>query len=180
MDTDGRVTHTFATLRASVAGARPSALGDGLLDVTFDAGIGGAMPVGAWDIWERWRTLGRPTEPGLWTAYDRDLRHQWLGAALRHHRHGEPDRPAGTTYHLDGRHVTDIEGFWCAIGEAVNGPGGYFGWNASAFDDCLRGRWGAATPFRLVWHDAEAARTHLTLDDPMGWFEEHHVEVVLR
>ncbi|MFD0592855.1 barstar family protein [Catellatospora coxensis] len=64
------------------------------------------------------------------------------GAALAHHGFGLPDRPAGRTYHLDGRFVTDVEGFYCAIGEAVNGPGGYFGWNLDALVDCLRGRWG--------------------------------------
>ncbi|WP_204016947.1 barstar family protein, partial [Sphaerimonospora thailandensis] len=57
----------------------------------------------------------------------------------------------------------DIEGFYCALGEAINGPGGYFGWNLSALDDCLRGQWGAAPPFRLIWHDADVARRHLVL-----------------
>ncbi|MER7009230.1 barstar family protein [Dactylosporangium sp. NPDC000555] len=59
------------------------------------------------------------------------------------HQSGAPDQPAGTTYDLDGRFVTDIEGFYCAIGEAINGPGGYFGWNLNALDDCLRGSFGA-------------------------------------
>ncbi|MFE2532064.1 barstar family protein [Streptomyces sp. NPDC059371] len=26
-------------------------------------------------------------------------------------------------------------------------PGGYFGWNLDALDDCLIGGWGASTPF---------------------------------
>ncbi|WP_327006058.1 barstar family protein [Dactylosporangium sp. NBC_01737] len=178
VDTGGRVTPTFASLQGSVAGARPSALGEGLLDVTFDTGVTRPMPPGARDIWERRRTEGRPAEPGLWHRYDQELRHQWLGAALAHRRRDAPDRPAGTTYHLDGGHVTDIDGFYCAIGEAVNGPGGYFGWNLDALDDCLRGGWGATSPFRLVWHDAHVARAHLTgLDQVMAVFAEHHVEV---
>lgn len=69
--------------------------------------------------------------------------------------------PASGAYHLDGRHVTDVEGFYCAIGEAVNGSGGYFGWNIDALDDCPRGGWGATVPFRLVWHDSMVARAHL-------------------
>jgi len=88
------------------------------------------------------------------------LRHHWAGLALTHRSTG-PDRPAGTTYHLDGRFVTDVEGFYCAIGEAINGPGGHFGWNLDALEDCLRGRFGAQTPFRLVWHDPTVAREHL-------------------
>jgi RNAse (barnase) inhibitor barstar len=72
-----------------------------------------------------------------------------------------PDRPPGGTYHLDGRFVTDVEGFYCAIGEAINGPGGYFGWNLDALDDCLSGGFGVHPPFRLAWHDSAVAREHL-------------------
>ncbi|WP_196445501.1 barstar family protein [Planomonospora sp. ID67723] len=50
---------------------------------------------------------------------------------------------------------------YCALGEAINGPGGYFGWNLAALDDCLRGRWGARPPFRLIRRHAEGARRHL-------------------
>ncbi|WP_233579381.1 barstar family protein [Verrucosispora sp. FIM060022] len=109
------------------------------------------------------------------------------------HRIDAADRPPGTTYDLDGRYVTDIEGFYCAIGEAVNGPGGYFGWNLDALHDCLRGGFGARTPFRLVWHDSAVARAHLVagcdgrrlapatiLDDLLDILAAHQVEVDLR
>jgi hypothetical protein len=113
-------------LGGSVTAVVPSTLGDGLVDVTFDTGVADPMPTGAREIWDLWRR-GRPTEPGRWTRYDRLLRHHWSGAALAHHPRGGADRPAGGVYHLDGRHVTELEGFFCAIGEAVNGPGGWFG-----------------------------------------------------
>jgi RNAse (barnase) inhibitor barstar len=149
-----------AAVHGSVTGSRPSALGDGLIDVTFDTPVDMPMSRAARPIWELWRA-GGPAEPGLWAGYDRDLRRQWLSAAMTYRRHGAPDRPAGTEYHLDGRHVTDVEGFYCAIGEAINGPGGYFGWNADALRDCLLGGWGATRPSRLVWHDSAVARSHL-------------------
>ncbi|GAA1407854.1 barstar family protein [Catellatospora coxensis] len=190
---DGTTVSAVSTgLFASVTGVRPSAVGDGLLDVTFDGGIGDPFPTGARQIWDRWYA-GRPAEPGEWTGYDRALRHEWAGAALAHHGFGLPDRPAGRTYHLDGRFVTDVEGFYCAIGEAVNGPGGYFGWNLDALVDCLRGRWGAETPLSLVWHDSAVARQHLmpgydrhrwglaiTFDYLLGLLAEHRVRVELR
>ncbi|WP_432926932.1 barstar family protein [Microbispora sp. CA-135349] len=56
------------------------------------------------------------------------------------------DRPPGRAYDLNGSHVTDKAGFYLAIGEAINGPGGYFGCNLDALNDCLRGRFGARTP----------------------------------
>ncbi|MGP3917619.1 barstar family protein [Nonomuraea sp. 10N515B] len=35
-------------------------------------------------------------------------------------------------------HITDEVAFYRAMGEAINGPGGYFGRNLDALDDCLR------------------------------------------
>jgi RNAse (barnase) inhibitor barstar len=149
------------------------------------------LPSGILGILEHWYA-GRPAEKNLWRGYDRGLRHHWAGMALQHVSRA-PDRPAGTTYDLDGRFVTDIEGFYCAIGEAINGPGGYFGWNLDAFDDCLCGKFGARPPFRLAWHDSAVARRHLvagydqfrlgpmtTVDDLLGMFAEHRVDVDLR
>ncbi|WP_327590963.1 barstar family protein [Nonomuraea sp. NBC_00507] len=34
--------------------------------------------------------------------------------------------------------MTDEAAFYLAMGEAINGPGGYFGRNLDALDDCLR------------------------------------------
>lgn len=178
---DGTAIRTHAGLHGSVTVASPSRLGEGLLDITFDAAVHDPMPLGASQIWELWRA-GRPAEPGLWVGYGSSLRHQWSGAALAHHQSGAPDKPAGTTYNLDGRSVTDLEGFYCAIGEAINGPGGYFGWNGDALHDCMRGRWGAAWPFRLIWHDAGVARAHLAaaFDEVLDWLTEDGIEVELR
>ncbi|MFG3696597.1 barstar family protein [Micromonospora sp. NPDC047620] len=189
---DGAATRVLgAHIDASVTGVRPSILGNGLLDVTFDSAIADPMPTGARQIWDLWHA-GRPAESGLWARYDSVLRHQWAGAALAHHRPELADKPAGATYHLDGRNITDLEGFYCAVGEAINGPGGYFGWNADALNDCTTGGWGAERPFRLIWHDAAVARTHLvpdpgqraasatTSDQLLHWLSGSGIEVDLR
>ena len=180
---DGAVVRVpgLCGLHASVTAARPSPLGGGLLDVSFDAPVTCPIPSGASRIWDLWRA-GRPPRLGLWAGYDSVLRHEWSGAALAHHRPGAADRPAGTTYHLDGLNVTDLAGFYCAVGEAVNGPGGYFGLNGDALHDCVTGGWGAARPFRLVWHDAAVAREHLaaTFDQVLQWLTQDGVETELR
>ncbi|MFF2328025.1 MULTISPECIES: barstar family protein [unclassified Streptomyces] len=66
------------------------------------------------------------------------------------------------TYVIDGSRVTGLEQFWSLIGEAVNGPGGYFGRNFDSLADCLGG--GMGTPddgdFVFEWRDhARSAQT---------------------
>ncbi|MET7397877.1 barstar family protein [Dactylosporangium sp. NPDC005572] len=149
---DGSITRLVdATVSGTVESAQD--------DVVVASDPREPLPTGLLEILQQWY-LGRPTERNLWAGYDRDLRHHWAGVALANPP-GTPDRPPGATYDLDGRFVTDVEGFYCAIGEAVNGPGGYFGWNLDALDDCFGGNFGARPPFRLVWHDSAVAREHL-------------------
>ncbi|MGW7435208.1 barstar family protein [Streptomyces sp. NPDC054849] len=50
-----------------------------------------------------------------------------------------------------------------ALGEAVDGPGGYFGGCLDALVDCLHGNFGCTTPATLLWRDAATAREHLSL-----------------
>ncbi|MET8026531.1 barstar family protein [Streptomyces avermitilis] len=96
----------------------------------------------------------------MWRSFDAAGRHAWLSVALNHHGYrGLVDAQPGAAYELDGRHITDESSFYCSLGESINGPGGYFGWNLSALNDCLRGGWGASTPFTLNWHhSAESIR----------------------
>ncbi|MFF5213496.1 barstar family protein [Streptosporangium sp. NPDC000396] len=112
--------------------------------------------------------------------------------AVQAHSDRAPDALPGETYELHGNHIVDEVSFYCAIGEVVNGPAGYFGSNLAALDDCLCGGFGAKVPFTLIWHDSDVARECLAR--PLEWeerqvtlfetistiFEEHGVEVVLR
>ncbi|GAA2467923.1 barstar family protein [Winogradskya humida] len=186
---DGAVVRMIDSwVTGTVVASVPSAYGDGLVDVTVDSDSREPSPTGLRDIVDIWRA-GRPTERNLWAGYDRALRDEWAGVALANHAGSTSAEP----FDLDGRFVTDVEGFYCALGEAVNGPGGYFGWNLDALEDCLRGGWGARPPFRLRWHDSAVAREHLvagydrhrhgpavTLGYLLGMFAEHGVDVDLR
>jgi hypothetical protein len=150
----------------TVVAVEPSALGDGLVDITIDSAPQEPLPTAFADVLDLWRA-GGPTEKNLWSGLDRDLRHRWTMVAQAAQPYDvEPPRPTTGTYHLDGRFVTDIDGFCCALGEAINGPGGYFGhygfhgWpgcNLGAIEECLR----EADPFTLVWHDSAVAGKHL-------------------
>lgn len=70
-------------------------------------------------------------------------------------------------YTIDGDKTRTLEDFYEAVGEAVNGPGGYFGSNLDALGDCLTGGFGTPEDedFAFTWLNAEAARRHLSYSE---------------
>ncbi|MBI5536480.1 MAG: barstar family protein [Deltaproteobacteria bacterium] len=104
-----------------------------------------------------------PKTLGVWRALDGAGRQLWLKLACRRHfdlaergmnRRGEP----GSVFTIDGCSFDDYPGFFCAVGEAVNGPGGYFGSGLESFDDCLFGGFGLESPCTLVWKNVSVSR----------------------
>ncbi|MEV6757649.1 barstar family protein [Streptomyces sp. NPDC051214] len=153
---------TERLLWTEVRAWRPSSHGPDLIDLELDAERFTPEPDYVRRIWEQWYA-GPPRAPGAWTALDTRHRGAWLdlvrerGCRRTHHA-----RPSGHAYTLDGGHITDEPGLYLALGEAVNGPGGYFGGCLAALDDCLRGAFGYTAPATLLWRNAETARTHLS------------------
>lgn len=153
---------TDRILWATVSAWRPSSYGPDLIDLELDGELFGPVPAYARTIWERW-LAGPPNSPGAWAELDTRGREVWLELVReRGCRRTRHDRPAGHVYELDGRHVTDVPGLYLALGEAVNGPGGYFGGCLAALDDCLRGTFGYTAPATLRWYDSGTARGHLS------------------
>ncbi|WP_406272630.1 barstar family protein [Actinacidiphila glaucinigra] len=66
-------------------------------------------------------------------------------------------------YVLDGTRIATLEDFWGVVGDAVNGPGGYFGRNLDAFNDCIGGGFGTPDDgdFEFHWRDHTVSREHL-------------------
>lgn len=173
LDRDGRVMHCIG-VRLDVLRTRPSVLEGALIDITFADGAD-RPPLLARPMWETWYQ-GIPDTLNLWAPYPARGRSAWLDLARSTLATGRRDRSGGV-YHLDGRFVTDKPGLYCAMGEALVGPGGYFGWGWDAFADCLCGGFGLIPPFTLIWHDADVARHALAdavLDPDTGlsYFEE--------
>ncbi|MGW0859676.1 barstar family protein [Streptomyces sp. NPDC002690] len=193
LDADGVAMGSYFVGGVTAVDVRPSAHGTGLVDLTVDLWCESAEP-GSGAVWDLVRA-GGPDRTGLWRGLSGDEQWAWLSVALYSHeyrRRGKPEALAGRTVTLDGRHVVDRNSFWCAIGEAVNGPLGYFGWNLDALDDCLFGGWGTAGGFTLDWTDSVEARARLAEPGPssdgeapffdvlMEIFEERRVTVVLK
>ncbi len=66
-------------------------------------------------------------------------------------------------YVIDGAQVTSLESFWKALGEAVNGPGGYFGESLDGLEDCLHGGFGTPDDedFGFEWRAHEVSKRYL-------------------
>lgn len=66
-------------------------------------------------------------------------------------------------YVIDGDRTHMLEDFYAVVGEAVNGPGGYFGSNLDALSDCLVGGFGTPDEedFIFIWVNSDAARKDL-------------------
>ncbi|MBD0421731.1 barstar family protein [Streptomyces sp. TRM S81-3] len=141
---------------------RASSDGAGLIDLELDGETITPVPAYVRSVWELW-LAGPPDTLGAWAGLDTRRREVWLDLVReRAFRRPRPDRPAGHAYELDGRHTTDEPGLYLALGEAVNGPGGYFGGCLAALDDCLSGTFGYTAPATLLWRDAATAQGHLS------------------
>ncbi|MGW4807492.1 barstar family protein [Kitasatospora sp. NPDC004272] len=68
---------------------------------------------------------------------------------------------SGGEYHLAGAGLRDGPGLHCAIGEALLGPGGYYGREWNGLRDCLGGGFGLVPPFTLHWHGFAATEREL-------------------
>jgi hypothetical protein len=118
---------TDFVLRTGVHSWSPSPEGAGRIDLRLDGRDFTPVPDSDRPLWERW-LAGPPDTVGAWSGLDTRSRAVWLELVRgRAGRRAHRDRPAGRAYALDGRHVTDGPGLYLALGEAVNGPGGYFG-----------------------------------------------------
>jgi RNAse (barnase) inhibitor barstar len=193
LDDDGATMGSYFVNDVTVIDVKPSARGADLVDLTVTLWCDNALP-GAEQAWDLVRA-GQLNRTGMWHELAPEDRRAWLSVALwsrQYQRQGRPGAPAGRVFILDGRHIVDEDTFYCAIGEAINGPGGYFGWNLDALDDCLFGGWGATTPFTLHWDSSAETRARLAERVPAGdrevalfdllleIFEKRGVSVVLR
>ncbi len=99
------------------------------------------------ELWGHWRT---PFAHRLfWASLDQAGRQAWLSIAR--HRISSPVASKVSEFVLDGEHVSDAVSFYCALGEALNGPGGYYGECLDSLLDCTRGGFGPVPPFTLHW-----------------------------
>ena len=80
----------------------------------------------------------------------------------------------GVRYVLDGSRIWTTQEFFDAVGEAVGGPGTYFGANLDAFSDCLSGGFGTPedSPFYFVLNNSSLVRERLGSQATLEWLTD--------
>jgi hypothetical protein len=100
--------------------------------------------------------------------------------AVRQKVSGALPRPRGRAFHRAllqphpslAQRLIDLSGFLCALGEAVNGPGGYFGLSLHALEDCLVGGFGMTPPWVLELSDESHLAAVLDAAALAAWAED--------
>lgn len=74
---------------------------------------------------------------------------------------------------IAGEKIGSLAEFCVVIGEVINGPGGYFGADLYAFNDCLRGDFGTPdAPYVLRWTNSAHSRAALSYPETACWLAE--------
>lgn len=135
-------------------------------------------------IWLRWAT-GGAHEKGEWLrwpvnyqgAWLHVVQNSWFATNHRAARYGVE----GNIY-LDGAQMMTRPGFYCALGEAVNGPGGYFGSNLDAVADCISSPFGEGPPERIIWQNFRTSQEmlgHAFLDSVVKLMREFRIDLAI-
>ncbi|KUJ70622.1 hypothetical protein ACZ90_02285 [Streptomyces albus subsp. albus] len=181
-DVQGKEIGGYYIGRAEVTDAKDNISTPGGTDLAVSFGYAEPYPY-AGEIWRTW-THGPPTEPGMWKNLPAEAHESWIHVVQKAwFRSGHQAIVYGDadTYEIAGAELANIDSFYCALGEAVNGPGGYLGSNPSALTDCLFNSAGKHRKlFRLVWRDFDVSRRNID-EEELDWaltaMRDHGVEV---
>ncbi|ULL16494.1 hypothetical protein DVH26_19830 [Paenibacillus sp. H1-7] len=104
----------------------------------------------AMKIWKQW-VVAKPTMKNTWENLSSEQLLGWLEVIRVHSGFNKPQEEdqKKNDFYLDMTYVTDVKTFYCALGEAMNGPGGYYGTSLNGVADHFYGRNGAEPPFNL-------------------------------
>lgn len=113
-------------------------------------------------LWDYWRE-NEIREKNEWTHFNEIDKRAWLNIASQVPRkYNQNDVVQGGEYYLDCINITSVESFFCALGEALIGAGGYYGFDHVNIIDCLTGGFKVVRPFTIVLKNAKIALNSLT------------------
>lgn len=91
------------------------------------------------------------------------------------HERAADNRPV---YVLRGEEIQTLEDFYREIGQAMNGPGGYFGTNLDALWDCLSGGFGTPDEggYIVRWVNSDVSREALGYDETVRQLRKRYAQ----
>ncbi len=176
LDGDGHVMGDYAIWDTQVT------VSEGSAEAAVAGYVGSFPHARAEWVWDA-RRPGRPVERNVWAALPVGEREAWLEVArMIHFRRILQTYPVlAEELRLDGRHVEDLASFFCAMGEAVNGPGGYCGTNIAGMSDFLQyANRPVAKRSRLIWQDMSVAEQSLARTVEVDGHTTRYLDLLLR
>lgn len=137
----------------------------------------------AGDMWRRWAS-DRPLGMGEWASYPVEAHASWLHVvqtAWFESGRGAARYESTESIAIDGGMMLDRSGLYCAVGEAFNGVGGYFGSSLDGLADCLSASRNSM-PVRVTWRNSTVSKNRLGSDffiSVVTLMQEYDIEVVL-
>ncbi|MEK8133165.1 barstar family protein [Paenibacillus filicis] len=129
------------------------------------------------EIWDEWM-ISKPLSMNAWAKLSQKQRLGWSEVVRIHSSFAKYAISRDGNYYLDMTHVTDSVSFYCALGEAMNGPGGYYGFNLDSLEDCFYGGFGAIPPFNLHFNIQKNKTDSLKLQRLTDLLISHQVTIV--
>lgn len=120
-------------------------------------------------------------EYNLWKNLKPAERQGWLELALRCQNIDYENLK--TIIEIDGSNIKCYNDFYCTLGEALHGPGGYFGRNLNALVDCICSpEFGGNKLQKVIWKNPNRCRWKLKRKFKMivDLFHEFSIEVELQ
>lgn len=145
---DGKVIGSFFFVLDKPYYFHKNPITQGMFNLELSGGFLTEPSYEAMEIWKKWM-VSKPTIKNTWSSLSQRRRLGWLEVVRMQHHATYCNIPTNNNYFLDMTHVRDSVSFYCALGEAMNGPGGYYGFSLDSLDDCFCGGFGARSPFVL-------------------------------
>ncbi|MFI5714185.1 barstar family protein [Kribbella sp. NPDC051620] len=160
------------------------ASGRGIIpNVTYKSfGAVGEFPEAA-RIWIRW-VSEVPLDGGEWINMSPSFQAAWLDVVQKSWfatSRGAARYGPSAVVELEGTQISSRTAFYCALGEAINGPGGYYGSSLDGLADCIRSSFGEGPPSRISWRDFQSSaesRDRAYLKSILDVLDEFHIELV--
>lgn len=119
------------------------------------------------------------TEKNIWKNFSKEELQGWLVYALHTMRIDEVKE--NISIEIDGNEFHNLDGFFCTLGEEVNGIGGYFGREIYALSDCMRGDFRVKSISELRWlnHQRSKKLFKTKFNEILQVFADYNVKVIL-